>query len=54
MIGSQPTWVDRRLNGTTPMDADDIEVLSAALDISPAQLMAGALSPDVTGRITTV
>lgn len=53
-LGVQPTWIDRRLNGTTPMDADDIELFAATLGLTPAQLMAGALAPDVAGGVTRV
>lgn len=45
MLGLQPTWVDRRLNGTTPMTADDIDLFASALGLTPEQLMAGAFRP---------
>lgn len=45
MLGLQPTWIDRRLNGTTPMTADDIELFANALHLTPEQLMIGAFQP---------
>lgn len=42
MLGAKPAWVDRRLNGTTAMDADDIDTFAGALGLTAEELTAGA------------
>jgi transcriptional regulator with XRE-family HTH domain len=38
-LGVSQTWISTRLNGTTPLDLDDMERIAAALDVSVLQLM---------------
>lgn len=40
-IGMSPSKLQRRLNATVAVDVDDIADISAALGISPYQLMFG-------------
>jgi transcriptional regulator with XRE-family HTH domain len=41
MLGATPAWVDRRLNGTTAVDTDDLEKIAQALGMTPMDLLAG-------------
>ncbi len=54
IIGASAPWVDRRLNGTTPMTTDDIELFASALGMSPLELVA-SISPTrlETGPVTS-
>ncbi|WFG47458.1 helix-turn-helix transcriptional regulator [Pseudonocardia alni] len=49
-LGLKPAWVDRRLNGTTPMDTDDLELFAEALHVRLADLLANALQRVDGGR----
>ena len=41
-MGTYPQWINRRVNGKGRIDLDDLEAIARALNISAAQLVAGA------------
>ncbi|WP_367174130.1 helix-turn-helix domain-containing protein [uncultured Deinococcus sp.] len=43
-LGTTPAWIDRRLNGTTAMTTDDLELFAEALGISVGELLRDAVS----------
>lgn len=40
-LGTTPAWIDRRLNGTTAISTDDLEMIGNALGMTPMQLLSG-------------
>lgn len=42
-LGLKPAWVDRRLNGTTPLDTDDIQLFANELKVSVDDLLRRAV-----------
>ena len=44
-LGRSQTWVSQRLNGNVALDTDDLEAVSAALGVSPQQLLGGDPPP---------
>lgn len=50
MLGAQPSWVDRHLNGATVINADDLERFADALDISIDELTREAIRKASEGR----
>ena len=40
-LGTTPAWIDRRLNGTTAISTDDLEMIGNALGMAPMQLLSG-------------
>lgn len=38
-VGKSQQWISRRITGTVPADASDIELIAAALDIPVHQLL---------------
>ena len=43
MLGLKPAYVDRRLNGTTAMDTDDIQMFASALGVNVDVLLRHAI-----------
>ena len=49
-VGKSQQWVSRRITGTVPADASDIELIAAALDVPVAQLLPAAQPTTGAGR----
>lgn len=41
MLGTTPAWIDRRVNGTTAVSTDDLELIAQALGMTPMDLIQG-------------
>jgi len=43
LLGTTPTWVDRHLNGKTPINADHLEQFTTVLGVSMEDLLREAI-----------
>ena len=54
LLDTTPAWVDRRMNGTTAIDTDDLARFAQALGLEPMELLADipfrTLAPQATSR----